>query len=142
MWCSGWKSVVHCGRMLHPGTWGSGAVWQWVRSVAVGQPEQKDTSRPVDTCRHVCTQAHLLSYIGACSEIHRDTDTDLQSEPVSKESFAVLQTQIKSTTGLVAARANAIFLACTTQGIPKCIGMRAQIHYSALKNSCDVKLLH
>ena len=74
------------------------------------QPEQKDTSRPVDTCRHVCTQAHLLSYIGACSEIHRDTDTDLQSEPVSKESFAVLQTQIKSTTGLVAARANAIFL--------------------------------
>ena len=66
----------------------------------------------------------MLSYIGACSEIHRDTDTDLQSEPVSKESFAVLQTQIKSTTGLVAARANAIFLACTTQGIPKCIGMR------------------
>ena len=138
--------VEECGAL-----WQNVAPWhlgQWC-SVAVGEKcgsWAARAKRHFPPCGHLQTRLHTSSpaliYFGACSEIHRDTDTDLQSEPVSKESFAVLQTQIKSTTGLVAARANAIFLACTTQGIPKCIGMRAQIHYSALKNSCDVKLLH
>ena len=58
MWCSGWKSVVHCGRMLHPGTWGSGAVWQWVRSVAVVAARAK---RHFPPCGHLQTRLHTSS---------------------------------------------------------------------------------
>ena len=120
-----------------------GAVWQWVRSVAVVAARAK---RHFPPCGHLQTRLHTgspaLIYWRKLRNTQIDTNTGTQSEPVSKESFAVLRTQIKSTTGLVEAGAKAIFLACTTHGIPKCIGMRAQIHYSALLHCCIVKWLH
>ena len=145
-----WCTVAECCTLALVAVWCSVAVVAVWCSVAVGEecgscgsPSKKTLPALrtlADTFAHRLTCSHILAHAQKYPEIC--TNTDIQSEPVSKESFAVLQTQIKSTTGLVAARANAIFLACTTQGIPKCIGMRAQIHYSALKVCCDVKLLH
>ena len=103
--------------------WQCGAVCQWVKSVAVVAARAK---RHFPPCGHLQTRLHTgspaLIYWRKLRNTQIDTNTGTQSEPVSKESFGVLRTQIKSTTGFVAAGAKAIFLACTTRGIPNCIG--------------------
>ena len=120
--------------------WQCGAVWQWVRSVAVVAARAK---RHFPPCGHLQTRLHTgspaLIYWRMLRNTQIDTNTGTQSEPVSKESFGVLRTQIKSTTGFVAAGAKAIFLACTTHGIPN-----TQVHWYKGTNSLQriVALLH
>ena len=134
-----WYTVAECCSLALVAVWCSVAVGEECGSC--GSPSKKTLPALrtlADTFAHRLTCSHILAHAQKYTNILTQTYS-LSHEPVSKESFAVLRTQIKSTTWLVAAGAKAIF---ASQGIPKCIGMRAQIHYSALKNCYDVKLLH